>query len=320
MLIFNFVNMKIEKHIAQLLYRYPCVTVPGFGAFLTAIQSAQIIDATHSFSPPKKVLSFNSYIKNNDGLLANHVSQSEKISYEKAVDWIQDQTSEWNNSIQNNQVVILNHIGQLSLNQEGKIIFEASHQVNYFTDAFGLNSFVSPLIKREILKQNIVTAQNNVSVPNIALETKTTPNYLKYAAIFVVGTGMLGYFGNNYYQNQLEQQTQIVQIEVQKEVENKIQEATFFIKNPLPKTDVPLKDTEMPYHIVAGVFKNENNAQKILDRLTSLGYKAKRIEKNQFDLYPVLFGSYASYAEAQKVLEEIHKKENPEAWLMIKNL
>ena len=81
--------MKIEQYISQLLYRYQCVTVPGFGAFLTEIQSAQLHESSNSFYPPKKMISFNSYLKNNDGLLANHIAQSEKTSYEYAVSAIQ---------------------------------------------------------------------------------------------------------------------------------------------------------------------------------------------------------------------------------------
>jgi hypothetical protein len=66
--------MKIEQYISQLLYRHQCVTVPGFGAFLTEIQSAHLHENTNSFYPPKKVISFNSHLKNNDGLLANHIA------------------------------------------------------------------------------------------------------------------------------------------------------------------------------------------------------------------------------------------------------
>ncbi|HQV36445.1 MAG TPA: SPOR domain-containing protein, partial [Flavobacterium sp.] len=62
--------MRIEQHISQLLYRYQCVTVPGFGAFLTENRSAQLVQDTNTFYPPKKVLSFNFHLKNNDGLLA----------------------------------------------------------------------------------------------------------------------------------------------------------------------------------------------------------------------------------------------------------
>ena len=41
--------MKIEQYISQLLYRYQCVTVPGFGAFLTEFQSAQLDKTNVSF-------------------------------------------------------------------------------------------------------------------------------------------------------------------------------------------------------------------------------------------------------------------------------
>jgi len=77
--------MNLENYISQLLYRYQCVTIPGFGAFLTDIQSAQWHEASNGFFPPKKLISFNSFLKNNDGLLANHVAQNERISYESAV-------------------------------------------------------------------------------------------------------------------------------------------------------------------------------------------------------------------------------------------
>ena len=75
----------IEKHISALLYRYQCVIVPGFGAFLTETKPASLDADTHTFYPPKKQISFNANLKNNDGLLANHIALQEKISYGEAV-------------------------------------------------------------------------------------------------------------------------------------------------------------------------------------------------------------------------------------------
>ncbi|MDP2161187.1 MAG: SPOR domain-containing protein, partial [Flavobacterium sp.] len=76
--------MRIDNYLSQLLYRYQCVTVPGFGAFLTEIRSAHLDESSNTFYPPKKVIAFNSNIKNNDGLLTQHVALSEKISYNQA--------------------------------------------------------------------------------------------------------------------------------------------------------------------------------------------------------------------------------------------
>lgn len=93
--------MSIEQHISQLLYRYQCVTVPNFGAFLTETTSAFIQESNHTFFPPKKVLSFNSHIKNNDGLLANHMAAVEKISYNEAVAKIDAEVNQWLQKLQN---------------------------------------------------------------------------------------------------------------------------------------------------------------------------------------------------------------------------
>ena len=46
--------MELETYISDLLYRYECVTIPEFGAFLTQRASATIDDATNTFYPPKK--------------------------------------------------------------------------------------------------------------------------------------------------------------------------------------------------------------------------------------------------------------------------
>src|SRR6478735_2967776 len=128
--------MKIEHHIAQLLYRHQCVTIPGLGAFLTEIQSAQFNEVSNTFYPPKKLVSFNSLLKNNDGLLANHISLSEKVDYETAVQKIKEQVDSWKNSLENYQPILLSNLGIFKMNGEGNLVFEAFSQVNYLAESF----------------------------------------------------------------------------------------------------------------------------------------------------------------------------------------
>jgi len=230
--------MKIEHYIAQLLFRHQCVTVPGFGAFLTEIQSAQFNEASNTFSPPKKLVSFNPHLKNNDGLLANHISVTEKIDYAGAVDKISEEVDSWKNHLENYVPVLFNGIGLIRMTFDGALLFETYNHVNYLTEAFGLSSFVSPYIKREEKQEETVVAivaeEPAIILPTIVRKV----NYLKYAAIFVVGLGTVGFSGYNFYQHKIEEDTQLVQTEVQKEVQNKIQEATFFISNPLPNVSL----------------------------------------------------------------------------------
>lgn len=319
LILFNFVTMKMEHHIAQLLYRYQCVTVPGFGAFLTEIQPAQLVESTNTFYPPKKVISFNSYLKNNDGLLANHIAQSEKISYENAVENITSQVSQWKNTLLNQQNVVLNAIGTLHLNASGTLTFETSTQVNFHTSSFGLNSFVSPQVQREIKE---LIPEEIVETPTIALvpETKKSSRntYLKYAAVFIVALTATGSIGFKMYEDQRNEEIRLVQTEVQKDVQNKIQEATFFIENPLPNVTLTVKEQKKIYHIVAGAFSSQANAEKKLKMLQARGFEGKILERNKFGLVPVLYGSYSTYAESQIALKEIHKTESPEAWILIK--
>lgn len=325
---YNFVTMNIESYIAQLLYRYQCVTVPGFGAFLTEFQSAQLVESSHSFFPPKKMISFNAHLKNNDGLLANHIAQAEKTSYEFAVSAIQYEVFNWKKTLQENGEFSIKNVGNFSLNSNKNLVFTPYDQTNYLTSSFGLSTFVSPVVKREILEQKIKASEENFEEKEvIAFEPETERRksnpYLKYAAIFVLGLGVAGGIGYPLYQQQIANETLLVEQAVQKQVQNKIQEATFFIETPIPAVTLSIKEIKeekLSYHIMAGAFRDEKNAEKIFEKLTNQGYKARRIPQNKHGLFPVLYGSYATFAEAEKAKQEINKTDNPDAWILIESL
>jgi hypothetical protein len=311
--------MNIQPYIAQLLYRYQCVTVPSFGAFLTEIQSAQLIESSNSFFPPKKMISFNAYLKNNDGLLANHIAQAEKTSYEYAVSAIQYEVFNWKKALQENGVFSIKNVGNFSLNGDKNLIFTPFDQTNYLTDSFGLSPFVSPMVKREQFEQKIEALEQDDVIEFIP-ERRTAGFYLKYAAIFVLGLGLTAAVSYPIYQQQIATETVLVEQSVQKQVQHKIQEATFFIENPIPAVTLTVKEEKMSYHIMAGAFRDERNAEKIFKKLSNQGFKARRIPMNKYGLYPVLYGSYATFAEAEKARQEIKKTDNPDAWVLIESL
>ena len=311
--------MKIEHYISQLLYRYQCVTVPGFGAFLTEFQSAQLDENSNSFYPPKKLISFNPYLKNNDGLLANHLAQAEKMSYEIAVTAIQNEVSHWKTKIQELGHFSIKNIGDFSLNAEKNLVFVPVDQINYLKESFGLSSFISPSIKREEYKKLLETIEEKAPVAFIP-ERKRNFSGLKYAAVFTVSLGLIGALGYKLYDNylnQIEQETLIVQSNVQKKINQKIQEATFFIENPLPSVTLTLANEKTPYHVVAGAFRLETNAENAYNSLLKLGFKAKRLPANKHGLFPVLYGSYSSYSQARGAMKDIQKLDNKDAWLLI---
>ncbi len=329
--------MNLESYISQLLYRYQCVIVPGFGAFLTENQPAQRNDQTHSFSPPKKSISFNALVKNNDGLLANHIIKSERISYETAVNYINFEVENWNAKLEEIGQITIKNIGDFYLNADRKIIFEPFAQNNFLTDSFGLNTILSPEIERfteeatYIEKPPIQSQTAATIVPLITNEIKMPQQksqYLKYAAILIVSCG-LGVMGANALYTE---HAKVVNLEyelhnkVEQQVENKIQTATFFISNPLRKVvktktvKTVLNATEnLNYHVVAGVYAKQANGQKQAKKLIALGYNAKVLPANEKGSYTVIYNSYSSMDEAKKAEIEI-KKNQPDAWILTQKL
>lgn len=321
--------MKIEKYISELLYRYQCVGVPGFGAFLCEWQSAQVIVAQNSFVPPKKVISFNSHIKNNDGLLANHIALEEKISYENALNKIQTQVVFWLEKLENKESLVLENIGEIFSNSEHNFVFKPNTAINYLTDSFGLAGFNSPEIVRanqitsevEPIVEAPVSIDNTVEeeTPVIPLNGKNrTKNWMKYAAAVAVfaSAGTYGY--KMYFDYTIEQQTSIVEKTVQEKINQKLQEATFVIPNPINAVDLTLEETHTEkYHVVAGAFRSKQNAIKAMNDLISKGFEAHLLTENKYGLIPVAFGSFSNLNEAQNLKTEIKAKDSVEAWLLI---
>lgn len=317
--------MNLDFYIAELLYRHQCVIVPNFGAFLTETITATLDEATHCFYPPRKVISFNSNIKNNDGLVANHMALSGKSTYDEAVFAIEKAVENWKISLENNSKVILKNIGEISLNADKNAVFVPTETTNYLASSFGLSSYVSPMVKREV-KQHF--EENNIEIPEekevevIALnpEKRNRFVYLKYAAIFVVGLAGAGILGYNWNENRVATQTILVEKAVQKQVQNKLQEATFFVSSPLPSVTLTVKEEKLSYHVVVGAFRNEQNAKKTYESLISKGFDARRITANKYGLHPVLSGSYATREEATAAKIALQQSGNPDAWLLVEKL
>jgi cell division protein FtsN len=77
-------------------------------------------------------------------------------------------------------------------------------------------------------------------------------------------------------------------------------------------------EEKMPYHLVAGAYRSEENANKAIAELNAAGFeKAKMLPINKHNLYPVVYASFKTLNEAQIERKNIQKTHNAEAWLMI---
>lgn len=310
--------MQLETYISDLLYRYECVTIPEFGAFLTQRASATIDDATNTFYAPKKTVSFNEQIQKNDGLLAHYVADVEKIPFELANEKIAKRVNTIKAFLTEGETVTFKNIGEIVFNAEGKIVFEPSYHLNYLTNSFGLSQFVSPAVSRQVYKHAVETIENVIPLTITPEKRKARP-YFKYAAVALIALTIGGLVSSKYYINQIEQHNQIAQKQASKQLEAKIEQATFNL-NPLPAITLNVVKQSGNYHVVAGAFRVEDNCAQIIKDLKAKGFNARSIGENKYGLNEVVYGSYETAEDALVVLRDVRKNHNEDAWLLVKEL
>jgi nucleoid DNA-binding protein len=316
---FKFVLMQLATYINDLLYRYECVIIPGFGAFLTQSRSARIDAETHTFYPPGKTLSFNRQLQTNDGLLANYVASVEQCSYEVALQKIRNFTGKLSLQLSEGETVIIQKIGEFVLNAEKAVQFSPAQTENFSTAAFGLSSFVSPTIQREVYKKSTEAFEDKAPIL-FTPESRTSKPYFKYAAIGLVAIALSGFGGLTLYEKGVQQHNFVEKQKANSLVENQIQEATFVLENPLPSLNITLPKQTGKYHIIAGAFRVEENAKNKLEQLVVKGYPARLIGANRYGLHQVIYSSHEDRLEALQSLHSIQRSENKDAWLLVLEL
>ncbi len=314
--------MRTEHYIKELLYRYNCVVVPEFGAFLAHTTSARIDSVSNTLHPPTKIISFNEQLSKNDGLLVSHISKAKKLSYEDLLEEVVSTSKSWKERLQQGESIDLHGVGKLSMNTEQKIEFEPEEKLNYLASSFGLSAFSATPLLRETLKEEVEVLEEKV--PFIITPEKRKGSsfrpLLKYAAVFLLlcATGATGY---QFYNQNLEKQ-ELVQKEAQREVSRHIQEATFFDTTPLELPALRLKIDKKEvaagpqHHIIAGAFRVKENADKKVKKLEELGYSAQYIGTNKFGLHQVAYSSFSDSREALRFLRKIKRTVSKDAWML----
>ena len=311
--------MQITTYINDLLYRYECVIIPGFGALLTQYQSAKIDSENKTFYPPSKTLSFNRQLQTNDGLLANYIASVEKCTYETSLQKLRNYTGKLSLQLSEGELVSLSNIGDFHLNEENSVQFIPSSKQNFSTASFGLTSIVTSKVTREVDKETVEPSEEKAPVYLIP-ERHAKKSYLKYAAIALVAISIAGFSGMKLYEGEVQKYNFAEKQKANSIVENQIQEATFSFENPLPILNITFKKQTGKYHIIAGAFRVESNADKKIQQLREKGFTPTLIGVNKYGLHQVAYESFQERLDALKNLRKIKNTQNPDAWLLVKEI
>jgi hypothetical protein len=307
--------MQLAQAINVLLYTNDCVTVPGFGSFIVNKFSSVYDENKGKFYPPSRRISFNSKIKNNDGLIANLISNKLGIEYKDAVKKIHSQVISWKKKL-NNEPLVIKNIGELSYNNDENIVFNPDLESNHFLGSFGLPS----IYHKKNLK--IVSTYNDSTLKKyndlkLRSSNRKVPEFLKYAAAFVVIMVSTIFLSNEYDEYSFQQKLIVEQENRQKTIQ-RVESAIFdFGSIPAIKLELEVEVRSNKYHIIAGAFGVKANADNLFKNLKLKGYNPTKLPLNEKGLLPISFDSFSNRKDAVIALRQLQENENKDAWIFI---
>lgn len=133
--------IELDRHIEILLLDNDCVIVPGFGGFVAHHVDARYDSDDSTFLPPLRTIGFNPQLTMNDSLLAQSYVELYDISYPEAIRKIENEINELKQELYTEGSYELNDLGILSIDENGKYIFEPCEAGILTPALYGLSSF-----------------------------------------------------------------------------------------------------------------------------------------------------------------------------------
>ena len=309
-------NKTVVKHISNLLYDHDCVIITNFGAFVCNHTSAKLDDVTGILSPPGKSILFNSQLKENDGLLINHISQKENISLDDAQIELAKFVEDCKKNLSQFKSLRFEKIGLLTLNDENKIIFSQDSNINYNKNSFGFQDLVNNKISRdhaEVVEESLKIIKSK--------KTFNSKRILKAAAILIplIGISLLSITQEKAVNQVYNQIAELNPLSIFKSEKKEIPVSNIIIKEvkkEIEKPSVVIEKEQVSkkqYYIIAGAFSIEANANKLQSRLNKWNYNSTVIRGE--NIMRVSYDEFKSKEEALISLAKI-RKENPQAWIL----
>ena len=166
------VVIEIERHIEILLLDNDCVIVPGLGGFTAHHVEARFDESDDVFLPPLRTLGFNQQLKINDSLLVQSYIEAYDISYPEALRRIEGEVEELRQRLTNDGYYEMTDIGVLEMNEDGNIIFTPCEAGILTPELYGLSSFeMQPLMAEE---STTSASSTQVQKPNVEPTPITT--------------------------------------------------------------------------------------------------------------------------------------------------
>lgn len=336
----------IEYYLRELLFEYDCVTVAGLGGFLVQARTSQLLRDRRKIYPPARVVTFNSLLRHDDGLLSSCISRAESIDYRSASRKIEEFVSLTLQKVQSGKEAALEGIGMLLLNEDGNLVFQPLPDHNFADDTYGMESiYVHPAEANE--SRENPPSRHQDRKPRPAREKTPAPvRWTVTLSLPVIVFLLYGILFPKSYQDFYTSYSSIISDFLHKKTENRVatpapvKAETIIINETILVEEQPVleisESTEAPrivapaletasgtlqesgprFYIIGGCFENPDNARKFTEELLARGFKPERAGTNKRGQLRIGYKSFGIRQEALEYLEQIKASENPAAWLL----
>jgi nucleoid DNA-binding protein len=306
-----------EQYISELLYKYDSVILPGFGAFVLKYVPTSIHPVENKLTPPSKIVSFDLSMKQNDGILANYISEKKRISFIEANNEIRDFVNKLNKTLSEEKQISFQKIGSFSRSDDSVLSFTPDLSANYNLETFGMGEIAYKPILRDDIKERL-QKQFSENTRNLHEKKKFYKTTIWIVSAVVVAILAITIPFTNFdfiFKKSTKTEKPIIK-ETSLKKENKPIADTI----KADTSSVSKKNQDQPagkkYYIISGSFRVKENAENYVQTLKNKGYNPEVIFMQDKGMYAVSYNSYATPGDADMELSKIRTNDNPGAWIL----
>jgi nucleoid DNA-binding protein len=331
--------LDLSPYIRELILLNECVILRGVGGFETTYKHAELNRKKKMLLPPSKQIHFHGEWISDNGVLEEYLADSLNISKEKASDMIDHFVQQFYNTLKKEGKIVLEGIGEFSLDKNQNILFKEIEDENYLADSFGLD-----ILEIASGEEEMRSTRKVELMPVEQPKRKLTGWYILIGILLSVISitliillsegGKIELFGGMKKKADSGNEGVIVfgrpsgsvADSISRSIESTLDEKTSARKalsieevpaqSQVKEVTIKVAPVASPdrYFLVAGSFNSRRNADILKDQLIRKGFQASIIETDQN--VRVIIGSYHDRKKAIDELRRMRQQLDQSIWLL----
>ena len=342
---------QVANAIAALLYDHRVVIVPGLGAFLCQAEGAKVNVITNEFEKPTATLAFDPQQREDNDLIVDHLMRHEAMDEAAARQQVVAFVTDCYAKLRAGETVSIPEVGELTMDGNQEIQFQAVATNAFNGDAFGLGDIQPAPIytgTQNNWKEEVTQQLKDLNTPmTVDIEHEGDHHrrwWIWLLLLLIAGGVALWYCYFRPVKPEPEPEPEPI-ITVDTIVTDTLTNSTDTLVLPLDTTVISVVDTaettltetseepvadtvveapievvvppvEKKVFIIGGCFSIEQNALNMAAEEKEKGFTDAFVMKRG-SMYYVCYGQYATAQEAKAVLPEVWKI-SPKAWILNK--